>query len=77
MPLPPSPYRAPGHGRTRTGSRRPLDRGFLYSLLVLAAWAALRVASSAARGQLDGEAVLAVLLLALALHGVVRCRPVV
>jgi hypothetical protein len=75
MSLPLSPYREPGREAPRRDSGGALDRGFGISLLVLAGWAALRVSSSVLRGQLDGEGAIAALLLALALHALVRRRP--
>ncbi len=75
MSLPLSPFRELGREALPRDSRNRLDGGLRISLLVLAAWAALRVGSSVLRGQLDGEGAIAALLLALALHALLRRRP--
>ena len=66
------PYREPGRGRSEPRSRSPLGLGLHASLLVLAGWTALRVASSMVRGQLGGEGAMAVLLLVGVLHALSR-----
>jgi hypothetical protein len=68
------PYREPGRGRSEPRSRGPMDLGLHASLLVLAAWTGLRVASSILDGQLDGEGAMAALLLVGVLHALTRSR---
>jgi hypothetical protein len=74
MPTRISPYRDSGRGRSESRSRKPFDLGLLASLLVLAAWTALRVGSSVLRGRPDGEGVMAALLLVGVLHVLARTR---
>ncbi len=69
------PYRDSGRGRSESRSRKSFDLGLLASLLVLAAWTALRVASSVLSGRLDGESLMAALLLVGVLHVLARTRP--
>jgi hypothetical protein len=75
MLIPSYPYRDPGRGRSESRSRKSFDLGLLASLVVLAGWTALRVASSVVSGQLDGEGLMAALLLVGVLHVLARTRP--
>jgi hypothetical protein len=68
------PYREPGRGRSGSRSPNPVDVGLWASLLVLAVWTAMRVASSFLQGRLDGEGAMAALLLVGVLHALVRTR---
>jgi hypothetical protein len=67
------PYRAHRPGRSEGPSPGPADLGLLTSLFVLAAWTALRVASTLLSSkQLDGEGLMATLLFVGVLHALVR-----
>jgi hypothetical protein len=68
------PYREPGRDRPQGRSRGSVDLGLQVSLLVLAAWTALRVASTIVHGRLDGEGAMAALLLVGVLHALARSR---
>jgi hypothetical protein len=68
------PYREPGRGRSGSRSPNPIDLGLWASLLVLAGWTALRVASSFLQRHLDGEGAMAALLLVGVLHALARTR---
>jgi hypothetical protein len=68
------PYREPGRGGAPPRPHRSLDIGLLASLLVLAGWTTLRVASCVAHGRVDGEGAMASVLLAGVLHAIARSR---
>jgi hypothetical protein len=69
------PYREPGRGGSPPRPHRSLDIGLLASLLVLAGWTTLRVASCALHGCFDGEGAMASVLLVGVLHAIARSRP--
>jgi hypothetical protein len=75
MPSPIDPYRECGLGVPEPRPRRPSDVELRVSLLVLAGWTLLRVASCVLCGRLDGEGAAAGALLAAVLHAIAAIAP--